>query len=72
MVTLTVYIIHLPRLVFDCFQYANMELEGLGNVVMCCDKMVGGILKALSFLVMSSPRIFTRQVDTACCWFTWD
>ena len=53
------YIIHLPRLVFDCFQYANMELEGLGNVVMCCGKMVGGILKALSFLVMSSPRIFT-------------
>lgn len=49
-----------------------MELEGLGNVVMCGDKMVGGILKDLSFLVMSSPRIFTRQVDTASCWFTWD
>ena len=49
-----------------------MELEGLGNVVMCGGEMVGGILKALSFLVMSSPRIFTRLVDTASCWFTWD
>ena len=49
-----------------------MELEGLGNVVMCGGEMVGGILKALSFLVMSSLRIFTRLVDTASCWFTWD